>query len=99
MRTFQQQRNYEKLEQLPPQLKEKVWIALQQLQEDYLEFWSSVSEEPKVRQDVDSLGNVYWEVYDPQHHYTLHFDDEQKLLAWLDEKPYRNTELNPWEMN
>jgi hypothetical protein len=52
-----------------------------------------------VRQDVDRLGNVYWETYDPQHHCPVRFDDEQKLLAWLDEKPYRNAQLNPWDMN
>jgi|GEM_PF-5573800 hypothetical protein len=99
MRTLQQQRNYEKLEQLPPQFRERVRIGLHQLCEDYLEFWSSASGEPKVRQDVDRLGNVYWETYDPQHHCPVRFDDEQKLLAWLDEKPYRNAQLNPWDMN
>lgn len=99
MRTYQQQRNYEKLEQLRPQVRERVLIGLRQICEDYLVFWSSATGEPRVRQDVDADGNIYWEAYDPQHHCTVRFDEEQKLLVWLDEKPYRNAELNPWDLN
>lgn len=59
MRTFQQQRNYEKLEQLPPQIGELARLKLWWLRKAFGDFWHSPSGEPRVRQRSDRLGNIY----------------------------------------
>ncbi|MBD2463675.1 hypothetical protein H6G89_21990 [Oscillatoria sp. FACHB-1407] len=94
MRTFQQQRNYEKLEQLPPQIGTLIHLKLYGLWQTCLGFWETVPNEPRVQQRFDQRGNVYWHVYDPSRDCTLDFDDEQNLLVWLDEQHYHRAQPN-----
>jgi hypothetical protein len=98
MRTIQQQRNYEKLEQLPPQIRELVSLELRRLWHAWVEVWNFIPGEPRVRQTVDRNGNMAWQVYEPLHDCTLSFDDEQKLLVWLDEQHYRKTQPKLWDI-
>ena len=96
MRTFQQQRNYEQLEQLPPQVRKLIGLGVRDLWQSFLEFWEFPSKEPRVRQKINSSGNVYWQVYDPWHDCTLHFDHEQEVMVWLEEQHYRRYCPNVW---
>lgn len=98
MRTFQQQRNYEKLEQLPPQIGELARLKLWWLGQAFRDFWHSPSGEPQVRQKTDRFGNLYWRVYDPVSDRTVRFDNQQQVLIWLDERHYRRVRSNAWNM-
>jgi len=98
MRTFQQQRNYEKLEQLPPQVGELASLELRRIWQTFLDFGHSPSGEPQVRQKTDRVGNVYWRVYDPVSDHTIRFDDQQEVMIWLDERHYRKSRPNLWNI-
>jgi hypothetical protein len=89
MRTIQQQRNYEKLEQLPPQVFQLTNLGLWQLWRKVTDFWQVSAKEPRVNQKMDFKGNLYWEIYDPLDDCMLHFDQEQDVMIWLEEQPYR----------
>ncbi len=94
MRTFQQQRNYEKLEQLPPQVGELARLQLWWLRQAFLDYWYSPSGEPQVRQKTDRFGKEYWRVYDPVSDRTVRFDEQQDVMIWLDERHYRKLQPN-----
>jgi hypothetical protein len=89
MRTIQQQRNYEQLEQLPPQVFELANLGLRQIWRAFSDFWQAPSQEPQVHQKIDRNGKLYWEIYDSLDDCLLHFDNEQDVVIWLEEQPYR----------
>lgn len=98
MRTFEQQRNYERLEQLPPQFRQLAVLSVRNCWEFLSNLWQSASKEPRVRQKIDNCGHVYWEAYDPMHDLTLCFDDEQAVMVWLDKQLYRQPRANLWNL-
>lgn len=89
MRTYQQQKNYERLEQLPLQQLEPISQALKQLWQAFVDVWQLPAKEPQVRQKIDRSGRVYWEVYDPLQDCMLRFDDEEYVMIWLEEQHHR----------
>lgn len=99
MRTFQQQRNYERLEQLPPQLDQLTASSFRWVWEVLSNLWQLPSSEPKVRQKMDSSGTLYWQAYDPLHHLTIRFEDEQAVMEWLDRQIYRRSRANLWNID
>lgn len=101
MRTLQQQRNYEMLEQLPPESRQSAGFKQRLLWfwQDWLEFWYLAPGEPQVQKKRSRIGEVYWQVYDPLKDYTVCFDDEQRLLEWLETAQHRKARPNPWELD
>lgn len=44
--------------------------------------------EPKVRKKSNRRGDIWWEVYDPQHNLTANFTSEAEVRMWLDQRHY-----------
>ena len=44
------------------------------------------SNEPIVSEKTDRMGNIVWQVYDPVHDESLHFDSAQAVQSWLEER-------------
>lgn len=99
MGIFKQQQDYSELEQLPLQVRRTASVQLPWFWQAFLGFWHSTSGEPRVQKRTDGSGKVYWRVYDPIRDHTVRFDDEQKMLIWLDERHYRRARPNPWDMD
>lgn len=99
MRTFQQQRNYERFEQLPPQVRQLTVSSLRDFWEVLSNLWRFPSKEPRVRQKMDRFGTIYWEAYDPLHELSIRFDDEQAMMVWLDKQFYRQPRANFWNIS
>lgn len=100
MWSLQQQRqlNDQQIEQLPLPLRRAANVPAWFWQ-SFLGFWHNLPDEPRVQQQTDRDGNLYWRVYDPVCDNTIHFDDEQRLLIWLDEQHYRRARLCPWDIH
>jgi hypothetical protein len=47
----------------------------------------------------DRFGNKSWRVYDPASDRTIRFNDEQKVTSWLDERHYRRSQPNLWNID
>jgi hypothetical protein len=99
MRTFQQQHNYEKLEQLSPQIQELVRLGVWWLWQTVIDFLHTPSGEPEVKQKIDRVGNIYWRVYDPVSDRTVRFNDKQEVMIWLDERHYRRAHSHLWNIS
>ncbi|MBD1909387.1 MULTISPECIES: hypothetical protein [unclassified Leptolyngbya] len=41
----------------------------------------------------------HWQVYDPLKDYTVCFDDEQRLLEWLEHQHHRKARPDPWDLD
>jgi type II secretory pathway predicted ATPase ExeA len=42
--------------------------------------------EPEIREYVDEMGRMLWQVYDPTHDRQFDFDSQFELLSWLEER-------------
>ncbi len=99
MRTFQQKRNYNQLEQLSPQVGELVGLKLKGMWQAFVNYWYTPAGEPRIQQKSDRAGNKYWRVCDPASDRTIRFDDRQELTIWLDERHYRKSQPNLWNIS
>ncbi len=48
--------------------------------------FTSVSDEPRIWQERDRSGNVWWYVYDPISRRSIQFPSEQELRRWLEKR-------------
>ena len=55
-------------------------------------FWDIApsSSEPRVWQERDQSGQLYWRVYDPTHDRSISFYSEQEIRRWLEKRYYQN---------
>ena len=48
--------------------------------------FTSVSDEPRIWQERDRFGNVWWYVYDPISRRSIQFPSEQEVRRWLEKR-------------
>jgi YD repeat-containing protein len=48
--------------------------------------FTSVSDELRIWQERDRLGNVWWYVYDPMSRRSIQFPSEQEVRRWLEKR-------------
>jgi hypothetical protein len=48
--------------------------------------FTSVSDEPRIWQEHDQFGNVWWNVYDPISRRSIQFPSEQEVRRWLEKR-------------
>jgi hypothetical protein len=51
---------------------------------------SFLSDEPKVWQERDRFGNLYWRIYDPISDRSATLASEQEVREWLDQRFYKH---------
>jgi hypothetical protein len=101
MKTYQQKLNYAKLELIysqPRHSEAKTYILLPRLKQiwhDFLELWT-LNPEPRIWEEIDQSGKMFWRVYDPKRDRTLKLDTKEQVLAWLEERYHQQPTLSSW---
>jgi hypothetical protein len=55
---------------------------------DFLIHWLVGNDEPRIWQEYDRSGEIWWHAYDPVTGRSVCCPTEDELRAWLDELPY-----------
>ena len=101
MKTYQQKFNYAELELIYSQSRHceaktsTLLSSLKQLCYGFLELWT-LNPEPRIWEEIDRSGKMFWRVYDPKRDRTLKLDTKEQVLAWLEERHHQQLTLNSW---